>query len=350
MRLSWQRFDLRLRHSWAIASNAAEGGKNIYPVVFVTLTDSEGVVGLGEAAPSSRYQENTDTVEAFLRQVDPARLSFRDVSASRAYLDSLAPGHYPAKSALDQALLDGAARRAGMTVGQMLAIPFNEGQHLTSFSIGIAAPREIEAKVHEAADFPVLKLKLGTPHDRAMFAALRRAAPAKRVRVDANEGWQSKEEALANIEWLAADGNVEFVEQPMPASSREEDWRWLKKRSPLPLFADESYHHASDAPRCAELFHGVNVKLMKTFGITGANEALRAAGKAGLRTMIGCMIESSLLITAGAHLAGLADYLDLDGNLLITNDPFQGVRTCCGLLSFAGVTDPHGLRVTPRPG
>jgi L-Ala-D/L-Glu epimerase len=141
---------------------------------------------------------------------------------------------------------------------------------------------------------------------------------------------------------------VEFVEQPMPASSPDEDMLWLKERSPLPLFADESYHHEGDAPRCAKLFHGVNVKLMKTFGITGANRALRAARKAGLQTMIGCMIESSLLISAGAHLAGLADHLDLDGNLLITNDPYLGVQTPCGVLSFRGVGDLYGLRVTPR--
>jgi L-alanine-DL-glutamate epimerase-like enolase superfamily enzyme len=150
-------------------------------------------------------------------------------------------------------------------------------------------------------------------------------APKKAVRVDANEGWKTKEEALQRIEWLHRDGHVEFVEQPMPSTASRADMRWLKERSPLPLFADESYHNAGDVALAAECFHGVNVKLVKTGGISGAHEALRAARQAGLKTMIGCMIESSILISAGAHLAELADHLDLDGNLLITNDPYAGV-------------------------
>jgi L-alanine-DL-glutamate epimerase-like enolase superfamily enzyme len=123
---------------------------------------------------------------------------------------------------------------------------------------------------------------------------------------------------------------------------------WLKERSPLPLFGDESYHHASDLSRCLGCFHGVNVKLVKTGGITGAYDALQAARKAGLKTMIGCMIESSVLISAAAHLAELADHLDIDGNLLIQNDPYAGVSSENGRLSFSGTTAPSGLRVIPR--
>ena len=151
-----------------------------------------------------------------------------------------------------------------------------------------------------------------------------------------------------HIETLARDPRVEFVEQPMPASSSVTDLRWLKERSPLPIYADESYQTAEDAGICAEGFHGVNVKLIKTAGPSGAVEALKAARTQGLRTMIGCMIETSICISAAAQLADLADHLDLDGNLLIDNDPFEGVRAQGGLLSFAGTQERHGLQVRPR--
>ena len=134
----------------------------------------------------------------------------------------------------------------------------------------------------------------------------------------------------------------------MPHQTPAKDFAWLMAHSPLPLFGDESYHSARDAAHCAECFHGVNVKLVKTGGITAAHEALVAARNAGLKTMIGCMIETSVLISAGAHLANLADYLDLDGNLLITNDPYAGVTAENGILSFANAPEATGLRVRAR--
>jgi L-alanine-DL-glutamate epimerase-like enolase superfamily enzyme len=174
-------------------------------------------------------------------------------------------------------------------------------------------------------------------------------APEKPVRADANEGWKTKEEALRMLEWLAAtDKKIQFVEQPMPRDAAVNDMIWLKERSPLPVFADESCHTVKDIPRCAECFHGVNVKLVKTGGVTMAQETLQAARKAGLKTMIGCMIETSVMISAAAHLAELADFLDVDGNLLITNDPFVGVTAKNGILSFAGAREKHGLRVQSR--
>ena len=200
-----------------------------------------------------------------------------------------------------------------------------------------------------AADaYPVLKLKVGVPDEKAILAALREVAPTKPIRVDANEGWQTKEEALERIEWLARDGYIQFVEQPMPRAASAADLIWLKERSPLPVFADESCHTVKDIPRCAECFHGVNVKLVKTGGVSMAFETLQAARRAGLKTMIGCMIETSVLISAAAHLAELADYLDVDGNLLITNDPFAGVTADQGILSFARAKEKHGLQVSLR--
>lgn len=344
MQFKFWRGELKLTHQWTIA----RGSASKFRVIYVQLTDRDGVVGLGETAPSNRYQETIETVEAFLNHIDPSRISFTDLEASREYLAQIAPGHLSAKGALDMALLDGAAKHARKPVYDFLDLGFKEGNHVTSFSIGIDAPGMIREKAHLAADFPILKLKVGVPGDRENLKALREVAPTKRVRVDANEGWHTKEQALEMLEVLAADKNVEFCEQPMPGNTPAKDLAWLKERSPLPLMADESYVTHKDLKHCADFFHAVNVKLIKAGGISGGLEALKTARKAGLKTMIGCMIESSVLISAAAQLAALADYLDLDGNILISNDPFTGPSTENGVISFRSAAEPFGLRVQPR--
>lgn len=344
MRVTFGRLSLPLRHRWAISS----GGKQIARNLRVELVDGDGICGRGEAAPSIRYQETAETGLAFLDLVDAARLSFSNLKESYAYLNSLAPGEWAAKAALDMALLDGAGQLQQCSVHDLLQLPSDPAGYVTSHSIGIDEPQVVELKAAEASAFQVLKLKAGVPHDAANLAALRRVAPRKPVRVDANEAWKSREEALDRLEVFAADGAIEFVEQPMPADSTERDLEWLRERSPLPLFADESFRSLGDLTRCAQCFHGVNVKLAKFGGVTPALEALRAARAAGLKTMIGCMIESSLSITAGVHLAALADHLDLDGHLLIEGDPFEGAGNQDGRLTLAGAPHPYGLQVRPR--
>lgn len=351
MKMSSRQFDLKLAHRWAIARSlqpGGSGGADVHKVVFVELTDAEGTRGIGEAAPSSRYEENADSTLAFLEHVDPVKLSFTDVPGSMRYLETIAPKNFAPKGAVNIALLDGAARKAGQPIYDFLGLGFAEKKHVTSFSIGIDNSDVIRQKVIEAAQYPVLKLKVGGPDDKQNLRALRDAAPRKSVRVDANEGWKTKEEALRQIEWLAADGHIQFVEQPMPATTAPKDLIWLKNRSPLPIMADESCLSARDIDGCAECFHGVNVKLVKTGGISGAKETLQAARKAGLKTMIGCMIESSVLITGAAHLAELTDHLDIDGNLLITNDPYTGATAEKGIISFATTPETVGLRVKAR--
>jgi len=348
MEFTFRRFDLRLTHRWTVASSLASGGKSIYPAVFVELRDADGVVGRGEAAPSNRYLETAQTCLDFFARVDAARLSFDDVQSSMDYIEALDPENHSPKGALNLALVDGAAKKARRTLHDFLGLRFMEGKHLTSFTIGIDTPEMIRLKVAEAEPFPILKVKVGGPNDEQNLAAVREIAPKKILRADANEGWTTKEEALHRLEWLACDPNIEFVEQPMPASHPAADFIWLKERSPLPLVADESYLNAADIGRCAECFHGVNVKLCKTGGVTRGFEALTAARRAGLKTMLGCMIESSILTSAGAHLAALTDWLDLDGNLLITNDPFAGVTSECGMMSFGQTLEPFGLRVQPK--
>jgi L-alanine-DL-glutamate epimerase-like enolase superfamily enzyme len=280
--------------------------------------------------------------------VDASQLSFDDIPGSMARLEAFPPVPSAARCGLNTALADGAAKRAGKALCDFFNLGFRENLHVTSFSIGIDSPDIIRKKVLAAANYPVLKLKVGVGHDDENLAALRSVAPDKPVRVDANEAWKTKEQALEMLEWLARDGRIQFVEQPMPRNASVEDCVWLKERSPLPLFADESCQTVKDVPHCAECFHGVNVKLVKAGGVSMAHDTLRAARQAGLKTMIGCMIETSVLITAAAHLAELADFLDLDGNLLITNDPYAGVTAQNGVLSFANAKERLGLRVTPR--
>ncbi len=342
VKLTFKQLDLNLAHRWAIART---GGTTIAKVVVVELTGADGTTGLGEAAPTARYKESVRTVETFLQKVDPRGLSFSDIDGSMKYLDTLSRQDMSAKCALNLALLDGAGKRARKPVYDLLGLGFREDHHLTSFTIGLDKPEIIRKKVEEAAPYPILKMKVGGADDPASLAALRAAAPSKLVRVDGNEGWKTKEQALEAIAWLARDPQIQFIEQPMPASASLKDWTWLKERSPLPIFGDESYHHATDIGAAAECFHGVNVKLVKTGGISGGLAALLAARKAGLKTMLGCMVETSILISAAAHLAELCDYLDIDGNALITNDPYAGVSTEGGRVSFARATEPFGLRV-----
>lgn len=350
MELTFRRFDLKLAHNWMVASSQASGGKMIYPAVLLELRERDGLIGFGEAAPSLRYDETVDTCMAFLRRIDSSRLSFDDVEAGMRYVEALAPGNFSPKGAINLALLDGASKKSAQPLHEFLGLKFAEGKHISSLTIGLDSPEVIRHKTQEAEAFPILKLKVGAVNDAENLAALREIAPHKTLRVDANEAWLTKEEALRRIEELARDGHIEYVEQPMPAEGAAADHTWLKERSPLPLVGDESYKSAGDVSLCADCFHGVNVKLCKTGGISSGLEALLAARGAGLKTMIGSMVESSVLTSAGAHLADLADWLDLDGMLLITNDPFVGVTSERGVMSFAQAPEKFGLRVAPsRP-
>lgn len=347
MKISSRVCELRLANPWKIASRQGSG---THRTVIVELAD-DGVTALGEAAPLVLYGESVESFLAFLPKLDVKKLSFKDVPGSMAYLDKVPGIPVAVKCALNLAVLDGAAKHANQALYDFLGLGFREKHHVTSFSIGIDAPDIIRKKVLEAEQYPVLKLKVGDPRDRDNFVALRSVAPNKPVRVDANEGWKTKEEALRMLEWLVAtDKHIQFVEQPMPRDTQDKDLKWLKERSPLPVFADEVCHTVKDIPHCAECFHGVNVKLVKTGGVSMAKETLEAARKSGLKTMIGCMIETSVQISAAAHLAELADFLDVDGSLLITNDPFDGVTAKNGILSFASAKEKHGLRVSARKG
>lgn len=315
----------KLRHTWTTVMSSSQYRDNVY----VRFT-SDDVTGHGEGAPIVRYHEDAESarrailgVRRYLLTAEPWQFT-KIMSEVFRRVD----GEWAAKSAIDIALMD--------WVGKMLGIPLYRyfgldphGTPITTFSIGIDTPEITRQKTREAAEFPVLKIKVGLASDEATIEAVR-SVTQKPLRVDANEGWTDKEEAVRKINWLEKQG-VQFIEQPMPAAMLEET-RWVRKRVHIPIIADEACQRASDIPKLAGIFDGVNIKLDKAGGIMAAYRMIQLAKSLGMKTMLGCMISSSVSVTAAAHLSPLVDYADLDGNLLIGNDPFQGVKVHKGKL------------------
>jgi len=325
--------DLRLRHTFRIARDASDERRTV-----VAELEHDGLAGLGEAAPIPRYGQTPESAARALETM-AARLGDPRAFAGAAARAAV-PGERAAEAALDMALHDLAGKRLGAPLYEILGLD-PRAAPATSFTIGLDTPETMARKVREAGDYEVLKIKLGTADDRALVEAVR-GETDRPLRVDANEGW-TLEEARERLAWLARMG-VELVEQPLPASQLAET-RELRRESPLPLFADESVQTAADVPRLAGAFDGINVKLMKCGGLGEALRMIAVARAHGMKVMLGCMIESSLAITAAAHLSPLVDHADLDGNLLIADDPFVGVTVAGGRLTLP---EGPGLGVRPR--
>lgn len=310
---------LDLAHTWTIARGSADYKEN----VFVKL-EQDGICGYGEAAPNVRYGENAALTVARMKEAAGVfaqhdLFHFEDLAAALA---GAIRDQSCARAGLEMALLDWVGKSLQTPLYRMWGLNPARAP-LTSYSIGIDTPEVIRAKVEEAADFPILKIKLGMGDDEAVLGAVRRATD-RTLRVDANEGWQNKETALEKIRWLA-DQNVEFVEQPLPAAMVAET-AWLRERAPLPIVADEAVKTAADIPQIAHAYDGINIKLMKSGGLLEALRMIHLARALDLKIMLGCMIESSVAISAAAQLAPYTDWIDLDGNLLLREDPFRGVR------------------------
>jgi len=336
-RLETEIVRLKLRHTWTTTMSSSAYRDTLH-VRFIR----DGLTGHGEGAPIVRFQENAvdgqralQSVQDLVTGADPWH--FQKLLAQVFHR---VPGQYAAKAALDIALMDWVGQKLGVPLYRYFGLDPDDTP-VTTFSIGIDTPEITRQKVREAAPFPVLKIKVGLHTDEATIAAVR-SVTDKPLRVDANEGWKDKEEAVRKINWLATQG-VEFVEQPMPAHMLEET-RWVRERVHLPLMADEACQQASDIPKLLGIFAGVNVKLDKCGGIWEAFKMLQMARALGLKTMLGCMVSSSVSVTAAAHLSPLVDYADLDGNLLIANDPFSGVQVKDGKLLLP---DRAGLGLVP---
>ena len=327
---------LRLRHTWTTTMSSSETRDTLH-----VAYSRDGTTGRGEGAPISRYQETAAGAFEAAKMLSP-RLETADPWRFDKLLTELfaqIEGNYAAKAAIDIALMDWIGQKLGLPLYRYFGLDPADAP-ITTFSIGIDQPDVIRQKVREAAPYPVLKIKVGLDSDEQTIRAVR-GVTDKPLRVDANEGWKSKEEAARKVDWLAGQG-VEFVEQPLPATMLEQT-RWLRDRSVLPIIADEAVLRPADIPKLAEAYDGVNIKLDKAGGILPAYRMIQMAKAMGLRTMLGCMISSSVSVTAAAHLSPLVDYADLDGNLLIANDPFQGVRVSNGKLVLP---DGPGLGLT----
>jgi L-alanine-DL-glutamate epimerase-like enolase superfamily enzyme len=327
---------LELRNTWTISRNSSSYKQN----VFVKI-EKDAITGYGEAAPNVRYGETPEMSEKIINQVSETLLKqdLSKYSQVKEVLDELIIGQNCAKAALDIAIMDWVAKKQNLPLYKMLGLDPDKTP-VTSFSIGIDKPDMIKTKVSQTLDYPILKIKVGNENDEDIINAVR-SVTDKPIRVDANEGWTDKETAVKKIEWMQSKG-VEFIEQPMPAKMLEET-AWLRQRVDIPLIADEAVINTSDIASLAEAYDGINIKLMKAGGIQEALKMIHAARAVGLKIMIGCMIESSIAITAAAHLSPLVDWADLDGNLLISNDPFCGVKTSHGRLIL---NDQPGIVIT----
>jgi L-alanine-DL-glutamate epimerase-like enolase superfamily enzyme len=256
-----------------------------------------------------------------------------------AYVDDVAPGNPAAKASVDIALHD--------LVGKLMAQPWYRIWGLdpartpyTTFTIGIDTPDVVKQKTREAAEFKVLKVKLGRDTDKEIIQAIRSVTNVP-LSADANQGWKDRQQALDMLHWLKGQ-NVEFVEQPMP-KEQPDDNAWITERSPLPIIGDEAVQRLSDVRKASSIYSGINVKLMKSTGMREGLRMITTAKALGMKVLLGCMTETSCGISAASHLSPLVDWADLDGALLIRNDPFEGTRVVDGRITL---TDATGIGLT----
>jgi L-alanine-DL-glutamate epimerase-like enolase superfamily enzyme len=343
MKISHDLHTVHTKHPFVIA----RGGASEWRLIRVRLIDRDGVEGWGEAAPNRYYGETTETALAALGKLGP--VAERVLSHDPFALEDLETEMNAAlrlngsvKSAISAAAHDLAGKRLGVPLYRLWGLDQAKAP-LSSFTIGIPATEaELVQRVEEAAAYPVLKVKLGSERDADIIRAVRRAAPAKILRVDANAAWTAKH-ALRMIE-LLLDFDVEFVEQPLPAHDLE-GLRFVRERSPLPIVADESCVVAADIPKLAGVVDGINIKLAKCGGLREALRMIATARSHGMSVMCGCMIESSLGITAAAHLSPLLDHADFDGAALLADDPYEGATIEGGQIQ---IPSAPGLGVTVR--
>ncbi len=331
--LACETLSLHLRHTFTIS----RGSEDVAETVLVRLR-ADGIEAIGESAPISRYDEGVEQVTALLSGLS---LEDHDLWRFDDVLDLLPPGAFGARCGLDLALHDLAGKRLGIPVYKLLGLdPARAAE--TSFTIGIADPAQTLEKTMLARHLPILKVKIGSGNDVETIEAIR-SVYTGRIRLDANEGW-SPQTAVSTLRELAR-FDIEFCEQPIPAGQPEQ-LRYVKERSPIPVFVDEDSKSLDDLARLYGCVDGINIKLVKCGGIREAVRMIHTARALGMKIMIGCMIESSVLATAAAHLTPLVDYADIDGPLLITDDPFVGVRYDGARLCLP---DAPGLGVGPRP-
>lgn len=326
MKLTFKPYDLQLRHVFTIANFS----RTTTPVV-LTEIEFNGVVGYGEASLPPYLGETQASVMDFLKKLDLDQFqSPFELEDILAYVDSIAENNTAAKASVDIALHD--------LVGKLMGEPWykiwgldKEKTPSTTFTIGIDTDEVVKQKTLEAAPYNILKVKLGRDTDKQMINAIR-SVTDKPIAVDANQGWKDKHQALEMINWLN-ERNIVMIEQPMPKRNLD-DIAWVTERSPLPIFADESFQRLPDILKLKGVFSGVNIKLMKCTGMREAWKIITVARVLNMKLMIGCMTETSCAISAATQLSPAVDWADLDGNLLIKNDIFRGATVVNGKMTL----------------
>ncbi len=315
--LSWSPYNLRLKYPFTISTYS----RTTTPVVLVEL-HYDGYIGYGEASLPQYLGETQDSVIDFLKQIDFAQFSdISDIDAILDYIDHIAVGNTAAKASVDIALHDLIGQMRNQSWYEICGLdPKNTPN--TTYTIGIDTDEVVRKKTLEvAADFKILKVKLGGSNDKHMIEVIRSVTDLP-LAIDANQGWKDRSEALEMAHWLKEQGVV-LIEQPMIKTDLEAS-AWLTAHSPLPIFADESVQRLADMEKIRGAFSGINIKLMKCTGMNEARKMILLAPSLGFDVMLGCMTETSCAISAASQLSPAVNFADLDGSMLITNDCFRG--------------------------
>lgn len=342
MNLSFVAHTLTFKRSFSLA----HGSRNSTPVVFTRL-EHEGVFGYGEASMPPYLGETHETVLKFLMRAKKVLNTFSapdDIEKILAEIDAIEYANTAAKASVDIALYDLCGKIRNTSCHTLFGA--DEWRHrqknlFTAYTIPIDTSTGLRQRLEEAKDYKILKVKLGSENDRKIIEEIRKQTD-KEIIVDANEGWSDKHFALEMILWLA-ERNVLLVEQPMP-KEKTDDIAWLTAQSPIPVIADEGAKRFSDLGKAKGVYSGINIKLMKCTGLHEAHKMILQARKYGMKIMIGCMSESSCGVSAAAQLAAFADWIDLDGPLLIKDDYFEGIKFEGGKIIL---NDLPGIGVTP---
>ena len=340
--LSYEPFTGVLRHAFGISTNT----RTTTPIVLTRIT-LDGKTGYGEAALPPYLVETQESVCAFLKLAEPVINNCSlplNVDSIMQLVNELAPGNYAAKASIDIALHDLYGKLEGKPLWQLWDIDPN-ATPCTSYTIGYDASNSVVLlKVREAEWAKILKVKLGREEaeDKRMINLIRSISD-KPIYVDANQGWLTQEHALKMCQWLETQGVV-LIEQPMPKHMNEEH-RWLCEQVTLPIIADEACQTYDDVAALQPYYDGINIKLMKCGGVAQGRKMINLARELGMQVMIGCMTETSAGISAATTLSALVDYADLDGHVLLGNDPYEGIQIVEGKLTLV---DKPGTGVSVR--
>ena len=334
MELKFYPYTINLKEQFTLSVSS----RTTTPAVMVEV-EIDGLTGYGEASLPPYLLEDQKSVIEFLKKVNLSTYKTQaDINLILDYVDNLSERNNAAKAAIDIALHDLAAKQKNIPLYQYLNVG-KRNDIYTSFTIGITESEKIKQKIDAASEYKFLKIKLGTLNDKEIVSTIRKHT-VKPLFVDVNQGWTDKYFALDMISWLS-EQNVLLIEQPLP-KDKIENTSWLTERSSLPIIADEAVQGLSDLEKIKDIYSGVNIKLMKAGGIRQAYYMMQRAKELNLKIMLGCMTETSCAITAASHLSSLADWVDMDGAELISNDLFTGMKIKNGALI---IPDMPGLGV-----